>query len=164
MARRWRTVIREKPRTVAGVAAILAIYGVCLFSVIRQSSSDGVIGLVVLGVAAAVALVRIIRGGVLVTEDGIVIRNWVRSYPLPWSRISAFSPASDDKRNYTVGVLTTDGRRVSCSALRFLGGFSFVGPPRYEQLAAQNTAADRLADYIDRAERAGRLGDRTSAS
>ena len=157
-------VIRGRSRTIAGCVTIVLLYGICAFAVIRKPSDGGVIALLVLGLIGAAAVIRIARAGVVITESGMVVRNWLRTRSVPWSAVVAFSPAADDDRNHSVGVWLTDGRRINCTALTFLGGFTLAGPARYPELAAQSTAANLLADYVDRARRAGRLGERVAAS
>ena len=172
--------IRHLPRMVAGGVITLLLVGVCVFAVVQSPTRDRKIALGVIAVLAAVVLVRIGRSGVVVTEDGLVIRNWWRSHTVPWRQIVGFSSADEDHQHRTVGLNLVGDRRLSCPALQTLGGFRWLPPAppvqpgaprrstRYDNLRAQHgtdavthRAADQLADYVDRARRAGKLGHAT---
>ena len=118
--------IRHLPRMVAGVVITLLLVGVCVFAVVQSPTRDGKIALAVIAVLAAVALVRIVRSGVVVTEDGLVIRNWWRSHTVPWWQIVGFFRPTRVVGTRTIGLNLVGDRRLSCPALQTLGGLPLV--------------------------------------
>jgi PH (Pleckstrin Homology) domain-containing protein len=176
--------IRHLPRTIAGCLVVAALYGLCVFAVVSSPTTGGKVALGVLALIGVALMIRIIRAGVVVTEDGLVVRNWLRTHAVEWSRVDSFSPARDDLRHHTLGLVLADGRRLPCPAVQQLGGFRWLPPAvpaestdgqpsrysRFEDKRSRNRtdalphrAADELADFVDRAARAGRLGHRADA-
>jgi hypothetical protein len=142
--------IRNWGRTITGLAGTLVIAGFFSIGWTTDPTQDTVIGVTIIEVLALIALVRTWRAGAVVTADRVVIRNLIRSYSIPWSDVTAFSPAWDDPRHHTVGVETASGRRVSCKALRSMGGWGVLSAPQHHENAAVNRAASRFAVEVDR--------------
>lgn len=141
---------RNWGRTIAGLAVALVIGGVFGDGMFTNPSRDTVVGVTIVEALTVIAVVRTWRAGVLVTDERIVIRNLLSSRSAPWSRVAAFSPAWDDPRHHSVGVLTLDGRRISCDALRDMGGWAMFSMQRSIASAAQNVPASRVAEQVER--------------
>ncbi len=156
------THIRNWSRAIAGCVMLAVIFGLLCASVITRPDPGGYAGLAVAGAALAGFAVRIIRSGVVVDDEGLTVRNWLRTRRLAWSEIAGFSPAWDDKQHRRIGIALTGGGRVSCPALTNLADVGYVfglrSPTYSGPIDPNNAAADRLAEAIER-----RLGTVTRA-
>jgi hypothetical protein len=142
--------IRNWGRTVCGLLVWLVVGAGVGRGLTTAPDHSTLVGVAFVELATLAALVRTFRAGVLVTDDRIVIRNFFRSYSVPWSQVVAFSPSWDDPQHHTVGVLTVDDRRISFSALRNMAGWAMFSPQRYYAGTALSRPANRVAEEIER--------------
>ncbi|HKE64054.1 MAG TPA: PH domain-containing protein [Micromonosporaceae bacterium] len=140
LRRPWRAAIGA-----AGLAAVAVFF----VAGIPSAAPVGQMILIVLAGLAVVAAVRMARSGVYVTEDGITVRDTLRTRQLGWRQIQEISAASDDQRFRTLGIVTTDGRRVRCYAL----STAFLEDPASQRFQVMH---ERLSRQLRHARAAGR--------
>jgi hypothetical protein len=114
-------VIRRPVRSAVGAGLLGIVTLFALGGVVSAHSVSGVIVWGLLLVLAASAAVRMARSGIVVDQNGLMVRDTVRTRRIEWGQVQYISPATDDPAFRAVGVVTQDGR-VRCyalSALRF---------------------------------------------
>lgn len=125
-------VINSPVRNIVG-SAILSL--VVLFGAAGTVIADSLFGkafYLLVTVAGGTAVVRAARAAVVVRQDGLVIRDTVRTRRVPWSDVHDIWSAAEDPAFRAVSVVTTTGH-IRCSAL---GAFRRESPysPRLRRL------------------------------
>jgi len=139
----------RRPWRAAVGAAVLAALAVFFVVGVPSAGTIGQVILIVLAGLAVVAAVRMARSGVYVTEDGITVRDTLRTRHLGWREIRDISPASDDQRFRTLGIVTADGTRIRCRAL----STAMLEDPSSHPFQVMH---QRLSRQLERARAAGR--------
>jgi hypothetical protein len=130
----------------------LALAGFFAYGAIQTGGGEAAV-LTILAAVAVAGAVRMARSGVYVTQDGITVRDLVRTRHLRWHDICDISAASDDSTFRTLGIVMRDGTRVRCFAL---------SPMRFEDLSGHRFQLlhERLARQVERARADGRCPNR----
>jgi hypothetical protein len=135
----------------AGTGAVL--FGVLdLFLAGAVVVAHGLLGKLFWGallILAVVTTIRMARSAVVVTPDGLTLRDTLRTHRLSWSQVQYISPASDDPAFRAIGVVTRDGRQLRCAALMALR-FERSSDPRLQKLY------ERLNGHLQLARAEGR--------
>lgn len=114
------TVLRLRGgQVVGGIILVASLVGLVLPGVAWLSEDQAGFGVAGLAVGAAFVwlAIRLIRAAVVIRDDGLLVRNYLRSHWLGWDDIAAILPPSDGPFSRAVRIERADGQTINCRSL-----------------------------------------------